>query len=125
MNLPNDRKYTASHEWVQAQGDVFLVGITDNAQEQLGDLVFVGEVQPGAALNAGDTSGVVESVKAASDIYAPVDGEIVEFNEALADQPDLINQDAYAHWIFKIRPKNPADIDGLMDGSAYQASVDA
>ncbi|MGE4368826.1 MAG: glycine cleavage system protein GcvH [Burkholderiaceae bacterium] len=125
MNLPNDRKYTASHEWVQAQGDVFLVGITDNAQEQLGDLVFVGEVQPGAALNAGDTAGVVESVKAASDIYAPVDGEIVEFNEALADQPDLINQDAYAHWIFKIRPKNPADIDGLMDGSAYQASVDA
>lgn len=125
MNLPNDRKYTASHEWVQAQGDVFLVGITDNAQEQLGDLVFVGEVQPGAALNAGDTAGVVESVKAASDIYAPVDGEIVEFNEALVDQPDLINQDAYAHWIFKIRPKNPADIDGLMDGSAYQASVDA
>ena len=121
MSLPTDRKYTSSHEWVKADGDVFLVGITDNAQDQLGDLVFVGDVTPGASLKAGDTAAVVESVKAASDIYAPVDGEIVEFNEALDAQPDLINQAAFDTWIFKIRPANPADVDGLLDADGYAA----
>ncbi|MFC3337507.1 glycine cleavage system protein GcvH [Paracandidimonas soli] len=121
MSLPTDRKYTSSHEWVKADGDVFLVGITDNAQDQLGDLVFVGDVTPGASLKAGDTAAVVESVKAASDIYAPVDGEIVEFNEALDAQPDLINQAAFDTWIFKIRPSNPADVDGLLDADGYAA----
>lgn len=125
MNLPDDRKYTASHEWVKAEGDVFLVGITDNAQDQLGDLVFVGDFNPGAVLAAGETAGVVESVKAASDIYAPVDGEIVAFNEALSDQPDLINQAAFDAWIFKIKPKNAADVDGLLDAAGYQSAVDA
>lgn len=125
MSLPDDRKYTSSHEWVKPEGDVFLVGITDTAQDQLGDLVFVGDVVPGAQLSAGDTAGVVESVKAASDIYAPVDGEIVEFNETLSDQPNAINDDAFGTWIFKIRPNNAADIDGLLDGAAYLASVDA
>lgn len=124
MSLPNDRKYTASHEWVKADGDVFLVGITENAQDQLGDMVYVGDVVPGAQLSAGDTAGVVESVKAASDIYAPVDGEIVAFNEALNDQPNLINEAAFDTWIFKIRPANPADVDGLLDAAGYQASVD-
>jgi glycine cleavage system H protein len=124
MSIPNDRKYTASHEWVKADGDVFLVGITDNAQDQLGDMVYVGDVVPGAQLSAGDTAGVVESVKAASDIYAPVDGEIVAFNEALNDQPNLINEAAFDTWIFKIRPADPADVDGLLDAAGYQASVD-
>ena len=120
MNLPNDRKYTASHEWVKADGDVFLVGITDNAQEQLGDLVFVGDFKVGATLQAGETAGVVESVKAASDIYAPVTGEIVAFNAELEGSPDLINASAYDNWIFKIRPANAADLDGLLDAEGYR-----
>ncbi|HET8596984.1 MAG TPA: glycine cleavage system protein GcvH [Castellaniella sp.] len=123
MSIPNDRKYTASHEWVKADGDCFLVGITDDAQDQLGDLVFVGDVQVGARLAAGDTAAVVESVKAASDIYAPVAGEIVAFNEALNDQPALINEAAYDQWIFRIRPDNAADVDALMDAAAYEAQV--
>jgi glycine cleavage system H protein len=123
MNLPNDRKYTSSHEWVKVEGDVLAVGITDNAQDQLGDLVFVGDVNPGATLSAGETAGVVESVKAASDIYAPVDGEIVAFNEALNDQPNLINDAAFDTWIFKIKPTNVADIEGLLDAAAYEASM--
>lgn len=124
MNLPNDRKYTASHEWVKADGDVFLVGITDNAQDQLGDLVFVGDFKVGTTLKAGDTAGVVESVKAASDIYAPVDGEIIEFNTELEAAPDLINASAYDNWIFKIRPSNPADVDGLLDPEGYRQAAE-
>ncbi len=123
MSIPNDRKYTASHEWVKADGDCFLVGITDDAQDQLGDLVFVGDVQVGAHLAAGDTAAVIESVKAASDIYAPVSGEIVAFNEALNDQPSLINEAAYEQWIFKIKPDNAADADALMDAAAYEAQA--
>ncbi|MGB3289634.1 MAG: glycine cleavage system protein GcvH [Burkholderiaceae bacterium] len=125
MNLPSDRKYTSSHEWVKAEGDLLLVGITDSAQDQLGDLVFVGDVNPGVSLKAGETAGVVESVKAASDIYAPVDGEIVEFNEALNDQPNLINEAAFDTWIFKIKPADPSATDGLLDGAGYEALVNA
>ncbi|CAM5274280.1 glycine cleavage system protein GcvH [Eoetvoesiella caeni] len=125
MSLPNDRKYTSTHEWVKADGDVFQVGITDNAQDQLGDLVFVGDFKVGAALSAGDTAGVVESVKAASDLYAPVDGEIVAFNDTLDGQPDLINQAAFDTWIFKFKPNNAADVDALLDGDGYQSLVDA
>lgn len=121
MNLPNDRKYTSSHEWVKADGDVFLVGITDNAQDQLGDLVFVGDVNLGATLKAGETAGVIESVKAASDIYAPVSGEVVAFNEALESEPDLINKAAFDTWIFKIKPDNAADVDALLDSAAYES----
>jgi glycine cleavage system H protein len=123
MSIPNDRKYTTSHEWVKADGDCFLVGITDDAQDRLGDLVFVGDVQIGAKVAAGDNAAVVESVKAASDIYAPVAGEILAFNEALNDQPGLINEAAYDHWIFKIRADNPADVDGLLDAAAYEAQA--
>ena len=123
MSLPTDRKYVASHEWARLDGDVVVVGITDNAQDQLGDLVFVGDVNVGAALQAGEVAGVVESVKAASDIYAPVAGEVVEFNEALNDQPDLINQAAFETWIFKIKPDNPADLDNLLDAAGYEASL--
>lgn len=123
MSLPTDRKYAASHEWARLDGDVVVVGITENAQEQLGDLVFVGDVNVGAKLQAGEMAGVVESVKAASDIYAPVSGEVVEFNEALNDQPDLINQAAHDTWIFKIKPDNAADLDNLLDAAGYEASL--
>jgi glycine cleavage system H protein len=125
MSIPNDRKYASTHEWIKAEGDVMLVGITGPAQEQLGDLVFVGDVRVGTQLAAGANAGVVESVKAASDIYAPVAGEIVAFNEALNDAPDLINGDPYGTWIFKIKPVQPADVDGLLDAAAYQAVADA
>ncbi|WP_286897399.1 glycine cleavage system protein GcvH [Achromobacter sp. UBA2119] len=121
MSLPTDRKYTESHEWVKTEGDVFVVGITDTAQEQLGDLVFVGDVNVGAKLSAGETAGVVESVKAASDIYAPVSGEIVAFNEELESNPNLINESAFTAWIFKIKPDNAADADKLLDAAGYEA----
>lgn len=121
MSLPTDRKYTPSHEWVKAEGDVFVVGITDTAQDQLGDLVFVGDVNVGAKLKAGETAGVVESVKAASDIYAPVDGEIVAFNDELENNPSLINESAFTTWIFKIKPVKAADADKLLDAAGYEA----
>ncbi len=124
MNLPTDRKYTKTHEWVLVEDDVFVVGITDNAQDQLGDLVYVGDVNVGDALNAGETAAVVESVKAASDIYAPVDGEIVAFNQALEEEPNLINEDAYVNWIFKIKPNNPADLETLLDAAGYQEQAE-
>ena len=125
MSIPNDRKYVSSHEWIKADGDVMQVGITGPAQEQLGDLVFVGDVRVGANLAAAETAGVVESVKAASDIYAPVAGEIVAFNESLNDAPDQINSDPYGTWIFKIKPVNAADINGLLDAGGYQRVADA
>jgi len=125
MSIPSDRRYASSHEWIKAEGDVMLVGITDPAQEQLGDLVFVGDVRLGARLAAGGTAGVVESVKAASDIYAPIAGEVVAFNESLNDSPDLINGDPYGTWIFKLKPNNAADVDGLLDAAGYQAVADA
>jgi glycine cleavage system H protein len=121
MSLPTDRKYTPSHEWIKAEGDVLLVGITDNAQDQLGDLVFVGDVNVGAKLKAGQTAGVVESVKAASDIYAPVSGEIVAFNDELEANPALINEKPFEAWIFKIKADNAADVNGLLDAAGYQA----
>lgn len=125
MSQPDDRKYTPSHEWVKADGEVFMVGITDNAQDQLGDLVFVGDFKVGAQLKAGETAGVVESVKAASDIYAPVAGKITEFNDALENEPELINQAPFQTWIFKIRPTNPTDVDALLDANGYQSVVDS
>lgn len=124
MSLPNDRKYTSSHEWIKAEGDAYIVGITDNAQDQLGDLVFVGEVEVGNKVAAGDQVAVVESVKAASDIYAPVSGEIIEFNEALDAEPNLINDNAHDNWIFKMIVDNPDDLDGLLDAAGYLAEQD-
>jgi glycine cleavage system H protein len=125
MSIPNDRKYVASHEWVLQEGDVLLIGITDPAQDQLGDLVFVGDVRVGARLKAGDTAGVVESVKAASDIYAPVDGEVLAFNDALADAPEAINADPYGTWIYKMRASDASELQNLLDASGYQAVVEA
>jgi len=125
MNLPAELKYTASHEWVRVEDGVLVVGITDPAQDMLGDLVFVGDVKVGARLEAGATAGVVESVKAASDIHAPVAGEIVAFNQELSDTPDMLNADPYQAWIFKLRADDLASVSGLMDATAYRAMVDA
>jgi len=125
MSIPGDRKYAASHEWAKAQEGVLLVGITDPAQEQLGDLVYVGDVRVGAKLKAGETAGVVESVKAASDIHAPVSGEVLAFNSALSEGPEQVNTDPYGTWIFKFKPDNPADVDALLEADGYQAVVDA
>lgn len=124
MNLPEDRKYAPTHEWVLEDNGLLQVGITDHAQEQLGDLVFVGDFATGKTLAAGDTAGVVESVKAASDIYAPVAGEVVEFNTALSDQPELLNTDPYQSWIFKLRPQNSADVQSLLNANEYDAVKD-
>ena len=122
MNFPSNLKYTASHEWVKKGDDGLLwVGITDAAQDMLGDLVYVGDVKVGQTLKAAETAGVVESVKAASDIYAPVDGEVVAFNDALESEPQQINADPYAAWIFKM--KTSASLDGLLDAKAYEKNV--
>lgn len=124
MKLPKDLRYTASHEWVRREGDgTVSIGITDHAQEQLGDVVFVEAPQPGRKVAAGESVGVVESVKAASDIYAPVAGEIVAANADLSSTPEKVNEDAFAAWMFRIKPDNPADVDGLLDAAAYEKAA--
>jgi glycine cleavage system H protein len=123
VNIPAELRYTRTHEWVRKEGELLVVGITDPAQEMLGDLVFAGEVEVGKKLGAGDTAGVVESVKAASDLYAPAAGEIVAFNEALSDTPQLLNQKPYEAWIFKLKPS--AEPAGLLDAAGYKTVVDA
>lgn len=124
MNIPANLKYTNSHEWAKVGDDGLVwVGITDAAQDMLGDLVYVGDVKVGDALKAGDTAGVVESVKAASDVYAPVAGEVAAFNDALGDAPQLLNQSPYDTWIFKL--KTGEKLDGLLDAAGYQAALDA
>lgn len=125
MNLPADLKYTNTHEWARLEDGVVVVGITDPAQEMLGDLVYVGDVKVGARLRAGETAGVVESVKAASDIHAPVDGAIVAWNEALAAEPELLNSAPYETWIFKLAPDSAGALDGLLDAAAYRGVADA
>jgi glycine cleavage system H protein len=124
MKLPKDLRYTASHEWVRRESDgTVSVGITDHAQEQLGDVVFVEAPQPGRRVSAGESIGVVESVKAASDIYAPVSGEVVAANGELTGAPEKVNEDAFGAWMFRIRPTNAADVDGLLDAAAYEKST--
>lgn len=125
-NTPNDLKYASSHEWARLDGDVVTVGITDHAQEALGDLVYVELPDVGATVAAGDEAGVVESVKAASDIYAPVSGEVIAVNEALGDTPEIINTDPYNEgWIYKIRVTDVSELDNLMSGEEYDAQVAA
>jgi glycine cleavage system H protein len=120
MNIPADLKYTESHEWVRAEADgTVTVGITEFAQDALGDIVFVELPKVGKSYTAGDDAAVVESVKAASDIYAPVSGEVVAVNDAVADAPDSINQDAYSAWLFKIKPSDANAINGLLDAAGY------
>jgi len=121
MNIPKELRYTESHEWARREADgAVSVGITDHAQEQLGDIVFVEPPKPGRKVSAGEAVGVVESVKAASDIYAPVAGEILAGNDELAGAPEKVNADAYSAWIFRIRPDDPADLAKLLDAAAYE-----
>ncbi|WP_426338294.1 glycine cleavage system protein GcvH [Pseudoduganella sp. S-14] len=119
-NIPADLKYTESHEWVRAEADgTVTVGITEFAQDALGDIVFVELPKVGASFTAGDDAAVVESVKAASDIYAPVSGEVVAVNDAVVGAPESINADAYANWLFKIKPSDANAVNGLLDATAY------
>ena len=124
MKLPQDLRYTASHEWVRKESDGSVsIGITDHAQEQLGDIVFVEAPQPGRKVKAAESIGVVESVKAASDIYAPIAGEVVAANAELAAAPEKVNEDAFAAWMFRIKPDNPSDLDKLLDAAAYEKAA--
>lgn len=126
-NVPAELKYAKSHEWVRQESDGTLtVGISDHAQELLGDLVFVEAPEAGATLEAGTACAVVESVKAASDVYAPVSGEVVAVNEQLGDSPELVNSDAYGEgWIFRVKPGNAGELDALMDADAYNQHLEA
>jgi glycine cleavage system H protein len=124
MKLPADLRYTASHEWIRAEADGALtVGITDHAQSSLGDLVFLELPKAGRKVGAGEAIAVVESVKAASDVYAPVAGEIVEANDAIVATPEAVNQDAYGAWLFRIRPAGSVDLGKLLDAAGYEAMV--
>lgn len=126
MSFPANLRYTDSHEWVRKEPDNTLtVGITDHAQAALGDIVFLELPEAGRAVKAGAQVAVVESVKAASDIYAPVAGEIIESNQAAVDAPESINTDAYAAWLFRMKPASLDDIDALLTAEAYRAIADA
>ena len=116
----DDRKYAESHEWVKLDGDIATVGISDYAQHALGNIVYVDMPEEGDEVNQGEDFGAVESVKAASDLISPVSGEVVEVNEALVDNPELINQDAFANWIIKVKVSDPSELDSLMDAEAYK-----
>ena len=124
MNVPSDLKYTKTHEWVRLEGDVATIGITDFAQSELGDIVFVDLPNPGRALAQGDSFGSVESVKTVSDAYSPVAGEVVEVNPALGAQSELINSDPYGQgWILKIRVHDTAEVDAMLEPAAYEAEI--
>ena len=125
-NIPAELKYTASHEWLRLEADgTVTVGITDHAQEALGDLVFIELPEVGAHFAAEKELAVVESVKAAADVYAPLAGTIIETNGAVVDAPESVNQDAYAAWLFKMKPDNAADFAQLLDAAGYQAAAEA
>ncbi len=125
MNVPANLKYAKSHEWAKLEADgTVTVGITDHAQEALGDIVFLELPEAGRQVKAGQECAVVESVKAASDIYAPISGEIVESNTPAVDAPESVNKDAYGTWLFKIKPSHPSEYDALLDAAAYQKVAD-
>ena len=124
MNAPANLKYTKSHEWIRSEADgTITIGITEHAQDLLGDLVFIDLPEVGKTLAAHQEAVVVESVKAAADVYAPVAGTVTEVNPAVADAPESVNQDAFAAWMFKMKPANAADLDSLLDAAAYLASA--
>ena len=124
MNVPAELKYTKEHEWIRVEGEEAYVGITDYAQSQLGDIVFVEVETEGDNLEAGDTFGSIEAVKTVSDLYMPISGEVLEFNSELEDQPDLVNKDPYGKgWIIKVKVDDEAQVDGLLSADAYKASI--
>lgn len=124
MNHPEDLRYSASHEWVRMEGDIAAIGITDYAQNELGDIVYLELPEVGRSLVQEGALGVVESVKAVSDLFAPVAGEVVEVNEELVNEPERINAAPYeAGWMIKVRVADPASVDALLDAAAYEASI--
>lgn len=126
MQLPDDLKYTPTHEWVRQEADgTVTVGITDHAQQQLGDVVFVDVPAPGRSFKQGEECAVIESVKAAADIYAPVAGEIVAANTALADAPEKVNQAPYENWLFRIKPQDAGALQNLLDAAGYRKIAEA
>ncbi|EMR5866015.1 glycine cleavage system protein GcvH, partial [Acinetobacter baumannii] len=123
-NHPSELKYARTHEWVKIEGDLVITGITDHAQDELGDLVYVETPEVGSQVTAGEQAGVVESVKTASDIHAPVSGTVVEVNTDLEDDPDFVNEDPYGKgWIYKIKPDNIADVEKLLTNAEYEAGL--
>ncbi len=125
-NIPAELRYVASHEWIRLEADGSVtIGITDHAQEALGDVVFVELPEVGKELANGQEAGVVESVKAASDIYAPIAGTVLAVNEALSDAPEQVNGEPYEAWFFKLQPSNPAELESLLDAAGYQAACAA
>ena len=125
-NIPEQLKYAKTHEWVRVEGDTAWVGITDHAQAELTELVFVELPEAGRTVSAGQPCAVVESVKTASDIYAPLSGEVIEVNQALTDDPGKVNADAFGEgWFIKIRMSAPSELDGLMDATSYQSQIGA
>jgi len=126
MTTPDNLKYTKSHEWVRQEGDgTVTIGVTFHAQEMLGDVVFIENPAVGRKVKQGDECGVIESVKAAADLYAPLSGEVVAANGELADAPEKVNQDPYAAWMFRLKPDNVAELAGLLDAVAYQKIAEA
>ncbi|MBR0296380.1 MAG: glycine cleavage system protein GcvH [Paludibacteraceae bacterium] len=124
MKFPNNVKYTSEHEWIRVEGDEAYVGITDYAQSELGEIVFVDVDTVGETIGQGEVFGSVEAVKTVSDLNMPVEGEVLEFNETLNDQPELVNNDPYGEgWMIRIAIKDKAQLDSLMDSAAYQASL--
>ena len=125
-NVPADLKYAKSHEWVRVSGDTAMIGITDHAQHELTDVVFVELPDVGRKVKAGEACAVVESVKTASDIYSPVSGEVIETNKTAVNDPALVNREPYANgWFFKLKLSNPAELDALLDASKYSAQINA
>ena len=123
-NIPEELKYAKSHEWVRLEGDIATIGITDHAQQELTDIVFVELPEQGRELTAGDPCAVVESVKTASDIYAPLSGEVIEVNQALEGDPGLVNNESYSGgWFFKMKVTGASESDGLMDAAGYRAQI--
>ena len=123
-NVPSELKFLSTHEWVEVNGDVATIGVSDHAQELLGDLVFVELPEVGSSVSAGDSVAVIESVKAASDTYAPVSGEIIEVNEELEDSPERINDDPYGDgWMYRIKMEDPDEVGDLLDADAYTDSI--
>lgn len=123
-NIPAELRFAESHEWARLESDgTVTVGISDHAQEALGDVVFVELAEVGKTFAAGDQAGVVESVKAASDIYAPVGGEVIAVNDALSDAPEQLNEEPYGAWIFKLKPNDTAELDKLLDAAGYKSAI--
>lgn len=119
-SIPEDLRYTKEHEWARREGDLIVVGITSHAVEQLGDITLVSITEPGTSITTGQSFGDIDSVKAVSELYAPVDGEVVEVNAALEDAPETVNEDPYGDgWLVKIRPRDMAQLDALLDAAAY------